>query len=68
MTAEPQWFTSSYSSNGGDCIEVARNLVASANIVPVRDSKDVDGPALGFPAEAWQSFVSAVRAGEFGTA
>ncbi|SDT76127.1 protein of unknown function [Streptomyces sp. TLI_053] len=66
MTAEPQWFTSSYSSNGGDCIEVARNLVASG-VVPVRDSKDAAGPVLGFPIEAWQSFVSAVRAGEFGT-
>ncbi len=66
MTAEPQWFTSSYSSNGGDCIEVARNLAASTNVVPVRDSKDPAGPALSFPAEAWRSFVSAVRGGEFG--
>ncbi|MFJ4796152.1 DUF397 domain-containing protein [Kitasatospora purpeofusca] len=66
MTAEPQWFTSSYSSNGGDCIEVARNLASRSGVVPVRDSKDADGPALIFLAEAWQSFVSAVRAGEFG--
>ncbi|MFD7417144.1 DUF397 domain-containing protein [Kitasatospora purpeofusca] len=66
MTAEPQWFTSSYSSNGGDCIEVARNLASRAGVVPVRDSKDIEGPALTFPAEAWRSFLSAVRAGEFG--
>ncbi|KOV36084.1 toxin-antitoxin system, toxin component [Streptomyces sp. XY431] len=66
MNAEPQWFTSSYSSNGGDCIEVARNLVSRADVVPVRDSKDTKGPALTFPAEAWRSFLSAVRAGEFG--
>lgn len=66
MTTEPQWFKSSYSSNGGDCIEVAGNLVAS-DAVPVRDSKDSDGPALIFPTAAWQSFVSAVRAGEFDT-
>ncbi|WP_373313765.1 DUF397 domain-containing protein [Kitasatospora xanthocidica] len=32
----------------------------------VRDSKDPDGPALAFTPAAWQSFVSAVRAGEFG--
>lgn len=44
MTAEPQWFTSSYSSNGGDCIEVARNLASRAGVVPVRDSKDIEGP------------------------
>ncbi|MEV7925142.1 DUF397 domain-containing protein [Kitasatospora sp. NPDC086801] len=67
MTAEPQWFKSSYSSNGGDCIEVAGNLIPSGT-VPVRDSKDTDGPALLFPTEAWQSFVSALRAGEFDTA
>ncbi|MFE7560131.1 DUF397 domain-containing protein [Kitasatospora sp. NPDC057500] len=34
--------------------------------MPVRDSKDPDGPALLFPAASWQSFVTAVRAGEFG--
>ncbi|WP_443034590.1 DUF397 domain-containing protein [Streptomyces sp. BE303] len=32
----------------------------------IRDSKDPDGPALRFPADAWRSFVAAVRAGEFG--
>ncbi|MFF2377109.1 DUF397 domain-containing protein [Streptomyces xiamenensis] len=43
MTAEsPHWFTSSYSSNGGDCVEVAANLAASHGVVPVRDSKDAD--------------------------
>ncbi|MGW7445176.1 DUF397 domain-containing protein [Kitasatospora sp. NPDC054795] len=30
------------------------------------DSKDPRGPALVFPAEAWVSFVAAVRVGEFG--
>ncbi|MFJ2580449.1 DUF397 domain-containing protein [Kitasatospora aureofaciens] len=66
MTAsEPVWFTSSYSSNGGDCIEVAGNLVAS-DAVPVRDSKDPEGPSLVFPVGAWSAFVSAVRGGEFG--
>ncbi|MFD4593178.1 DUF397 domain-containing protein, partial [Streptomyces rubiginosohelvolus] len=30
MTTEsPRWFKSSYSSNGGDCIEVAANLAAT---------------------------------------
>ncbi|MFJ8477394.1 DUF397 domain-containing protein [Kitasatospora sp. NPDC094011] len=35
-------------------------------LVPVRDSKDPHGPALAFPADAWRSFVAAVRTGEFG--
>ncbi|MER7671103.1 DUF397 domain-containing protein [Kitasatospora sp. NPDC096128] len=66
MTAtEPAWFKSSYSSNGGNCVEVAGNLVASG-AVPVRDSKDPEGPSLVFPADAWSAFVSAVRSGEFG--
>ncbi|MFD7581431.1 DUF397 domain-containing protein [Kitasatospora sp. NPDC059817] len=65
MTAEPQWFKSSYSSNGGECVEVTGSLVAEG-AVPVRDSKDPEGPALMFPASAWSSFVAAVRTGEFG--
>ncbi|MBD3009670.1 DUF397 domain-containing protein [Streptomyces sp. 5-10] len=68
MTTEsPRWFTSSYSDNGGACIEVAANLVASRGVVPVRDSKDPHGPALMFEPTAWSSFVSAVRRGELPT-
>ena len=58
------WRKSSYSSNGGDCVEVARNL---PGVVAVRDSKDPDGPALVFTADEWRAFVSGARAGEFGT-
>ncbi|MFD0410123.1 DUF397 domain-containing protein [Kitasatospora sp. NPDC127116] len=32
----------------------------------MRDSKDPQGPALVFLAEAWMSFVAAVRSSEFG--
>ncbi len=35
-------------------------------LVPVRDSKDPQGPSFVFPSEAWTSFVGAVRGGEFG--
>ena len=66
MIDEPQWFKSSYSSNGGTCVEVAGNLVASG-AVPVRDSKDPSGPSLLFPVDAWSAFVAAIRNGEFGT-
>ncbi|MYR95561.1 MULTISPECIES: DUF397 domain-containing protein [unclassified Streptomyces] len=67
MTTEsPRWFKSSYSSNGGQCVEVAANLVASRGIVPVRDSKTVDGPVLTVPAAAFSAFVTGVQAGEFG--
>ncbi|MCX4677384.1 DUF397 domain-containing protein [Streptomyces sp. NBC_01433] len=62
-----RWFKSSYSSNGGQCVEVAADLIASRGVVPVRDSKDLCGPALDFPAGAFASFVAGVKAGEFGT-
>ncbi|MFF3005978.1 DUF397 domain-containing protein [Kitasatospora sp. NPDC057940] len=65
MTTEPQWFKFSYSSNGGNCVEVARNLMTDG-IVPVRDSRDPQSPALTFPADAFTSFITAVQAGEFG--
>ncbi|MDG9683144.1 DUF397 domain-containing protein [Streptomyces sp. DH18] len=68
MTTEfPRWFKSSYSSNGGDCIEVAANLAASRGIVPVRDSKVVDGPVVAVPVTAFAAFVAGVRGGTFDT-
>ncbi|MFF1798645.1 DUF397 domain-containing protein [Kitasatospora sp. NPDC058263] len=57
------WVKSSYSQQGGDCIEVAPGFPSA---MPVRDSKDSDGPVLVFAADAWRSFVAAVQAGEFG--
>ncbi|MFD9812503.1 DUF397 domain-containing protein [Streptomyces sp. NPDC059080] len=66
MTTEsPRWVKSSYSDNGGDCIEVAANLVASRGTVPVRDSKDPQGPALSVGATAFASFVAGVKADAF---
>ncbi|MEV7186612.1 DUF397 domain-containing protein [Kitasatospora sp. NPDC093102] len=57
------WRKSSYSGGtGGACIEVADGFIG---VMPVRDSKDPSGPALLFPAPAWQAFVTAVRTGEF---
>ncbi|MEV7021780.1 DUF397 domain-containing protein [Kitasatospora sp. NPDC093558] len=59
------WYKSTYSDNGGTCVEVTADF---PGLTPVRDSKDPQGPALIFPAEAWRSFVAAVQAGEFGEA
>lgn len=61
MTTEaPQWFTSSYSNNGGACIEVATNLVASRGVVPVRDSKNQGGPVLALSAGVFSTFVAMI--------
>ncbi|MEU8972616.1 DUF397 domain-containing protein [Streptomyces monashensis] len=66
-TDSPHWFKSSYSDNGGACIEVAVNLVATRGTVPVRDSKSTEGPALAFRADSFTSFVGEVKGGRFGS-
>ena len=53
-----QWRKSSRSGgNGGDCVEVARNL---PGIVAIRDSKDPSGPALVVAPHRWAAFIAAV--------
>jgi len=66
-TESPRWFKSSYSDNGGQCVEVAANLAAPHGIVPVRDSKDPHGPVLAASPASFAAFVAGVKAGEFGT-
>ncbi|WP_420707760.1 DUF397 domain-containing protein [Streptomyces sp. NRRL F-5135] len=56
------WRKSSYSDNGGGgCVEVSDGC---PSVVPVRDSKAPQGPALVFRATDWAAFVGAVRAGD----
>lgn len=57
------WHKSSYSGGSGACVETAFPNAAST---AVRDSKDPEGPHLRFTPAAWDTFVSAVVAGEFG--
>lgn len=53
MTTEsPRWVTSSYSNNGGQCVEVAANLAVSRGVVPVRDSKNPAGPVVAVPVRS----------------
>lgn len=59
------WRKSSYSGQGGDCVEVADGLLS---VLPVRDSKDPSGASLLFDADAWTSFVGAVKAGQLPSA
>ena len=54
------WRKSTYSNNGGSCVEVARGR---PDVVAVRDSKDHDGPKLAFSLDAWQRFAGRVRSG-----
>ncbi|MFJ6214185.1 DUF397 domain-containing protein [Streptomyces sp. NPDC092296] len=57
-----KWRKSSYSNgDGGNCVEIAEQYPGT---VPVRDSKDPEGPALVFSAAAFTDFVRAVITGE----
>ena len=59
-----EWRKASYSTgNGGNCVEVARNL---PGVVAVRDSKDPEGPKLAVTPRAWTTFIRRVKAGDFG--
>ncbi|MCX4676537.1 DUF397 domain-containing protein [Streptomyces sp. NBC_01433] len=54
------WRRSSHSnSSGGDCLEVADG---HQDLVPVRDSKRPEGPALVVHASAWSPFIESVKA------
>ncbi|MGY9067467.1 DUF397 domain-containing protein [Streptomyces sp. CAS3] len=53
------WRKSSYSAaSSGDCVEVADNV---PGVIPVRDSKLPDGPALLLTATAWAPFVASLK-------
>ncbi|MFI6650814.1 DUF397 domain-containing protein [Streptomyces sp. NPDC050529] len=53
------WRKSTYSDgSGGNCLEV---LDGVPEIVPVRDSKVPDGPALVFRAATWSTFVAELK-------
>lgn len=56
-----RWRKSSYSTNGGNCLEVGEGV---NGVVPVRDSK-TDGPVLTLTPNSWGSFIAATQYGGF---
>ena len=56
------WKKASYSTNNGNCVEVAMNL---PGVVAIRDSKNPDAPALVVSREDWESFTSAIKSGAY---
>ncbi|MDI3408845.1 DUF397 domain-containing protein [Streptomyces cavernicola] len=62
-----RWVKSSYSNNGGSCVEWAPSYASATGKVPVRDSKNPHGPNLMFATGAFASFVMGVKGGELGT-
>jgi hypothetical protein len=56
---DPRWRKSSYSDNGGECVEVGE----ARRGVLVRDTKDRQGPVLAFTMGVWRRFADQVKAG-----
>ena len=52
------WRKASRSVNNGACVEVAAD-----DAVLVRDSADLSGSIISYPALAWRDFLSAAKAG-----
>lgn len=58
------WRRSSYSSsNGQNCVEVARNPTGA---ITIRDSKNPDRGYLMLSRGEWQSFTDQIKAGHLG--
>jgi hypothetical protein len=57
-TLDARWRKSSYSGNGGDCVEVADD---DSSRVLVRDTTDQAGPTLRFTPNAWRRLVNQVK-------
>ncbi|MEU0840473.1 DUF397 domain-containing protein [Streptomyces sp. NPDC005962] len=57
MERRPEWRKSSYSSDIGNCVEVAEMPGRMA----IRDSKNPDGPVLLLSPAAFGDFVSALK-------
>jgi hypothetical protein len=59
------WAKSSFSNNGGNCVEVSHTLLDTTGRLLVRDSKNPDGSQLSFTPAEWTAFLKGAAAGEF---
>jgi Domain of unknown function (DUF397) len=64
MQTELRWRKSSYSSNQGNCVEVAELPDGG---MAVRDTKDRDGATLRFDAGAWGEFIASIKSSQAAT-
>jgi hypothetical protein len=70
----PRWRKSPYSTNGGDCVEIAVSTggqhaagpkPGTQKLYMIRDSKDPDGPRLYFTPAEWHAFTRGMKDGAF---
>ncbi|MFB7182748.1 DUF397 domain-containing protein [Streptomyces sp. NPDC056257] len=59
--APENWIKSSYSQGQGECVEVA----IKPGEVLARDSKNPNGPTLGFTPAGWDGFLRGLEADDF---
>jgi hypothetical protein len=59
--ARLNWRKATYSVNAGACVQVA----SAAMEILVRDSVEVHGAVLRYPAATWQSFLANAPAARF---
>jgi hypothetical protein len=57
MASQPVWRVATYTGGNGNCVEVGD----AASVVMVRDTKDRNGGALSFPADAWRAFADELK-------
>lgn len=62
---DPIFKKSTRSGNGGNCVEVATNLVPVTGEVHVRDSKDPQAGVQRYTTAEWRAFIGGVHDGEF---
>ena len=51
------WRTSSYSNNGGNCVEIA----AAAGVIGVRDTRHRQAAVLILSPQAWERFTRSLK-------
>ena len=61
----PIFRKSNRSGNGGNCVEVATNLVDVTGEIHVRDSKNPEAGVQVYSKPEWDAFIGGVRDGDF---
>jgi hypothetical protein len=56
-----EWRKARRSANNGACVELA----LAARQVLIRDSKDQNGPMIGYSQSSWRLFVASAKIGHF---
>jgi hypothetical protein len=63
LSARQGWRTSTYSSNGTNCVEVN----PSASGISIRHSKNPTGPVITFTPEQWSQWLTELTSGSTST-